>query len=191
MSRRGISITALIAVLTFAVIGGLSMAGGLYIKDNVKDELSYQKIAFAPPGSDGLPQDIEKYGGTQVTNGAQAKVFSDDYIEVHVQGSIAEMAKKYPELAGVTTYSGVSRVSRENPGNEELSGLVQTVFRGEMLRSSLLNSWGWWTFGVILFWVAIASFALAFLVGATWLMAHFHVWEKIFHRGEMGHATPA
>lgn len=191
MSRKGISITALIAVLAFAVIGGLSMAGGLYIKDNVTDQLTYQKIAFAPVGSDGLPQDIQSYGGTQVTNGAQAKVFADDYIEVHVLGAIAAAAKKYPELNGVTTYSGVSGVSRANPENEELAALVQTTFRGEMLRASLLNSWGWWTFGVILFWVAIGSFAMAFLVGATWLMARMHVWEKIFHRGEMGHPTHA
>ena len=190
MSRKKAGLRGFIAALGFAIIGGLSLAGGVYIKGNVRDQLSAQKIAFAPVGSDGLPQDIERYGGTQVTNGSQAKVFADDYIEAHVQAAIAAAAKTTPELVGVTTYSGVSNVSRANPKDEELSALVQTVFRGEMLRSSLLNSWGWWTFGVILLWIGIAGLSLAGVAILAGVLVGASVWQKITHRRDMGRGHP-
>lgn len=189
MSRRAKAVT-IVVTLSLVLIGALSFAGGTYIKSNVTDQLTAQKIAFAPVGSDGLPQDITKYGGTQVVNGAQAKVFADDYIEHHVQASIRGAEKSHPELAGVTTYSGVSTVSRANPDNAELSALVQTVFRGEMLRASLLNSWGWWTFGVILFWIGIGAFAVAGVIVASVAFALTPAGRKITHRGDAGHGHP-
>jgi hypothetical protein len=184
---------AIVITLGLVLMGALSFAGGTYIKDNVTDQLTSQKIAFAPVGSDGLPQDITKYGGTQVVNGAQAKVFADDYIETHVQASIREAEKANPSLAGVTTYSGVSSASRANPDNEQLSALVQSVFRGEMLRASLLNSWGWWTFGVILFWIGIGAFALGGLIAASVIFVRTPVGQKVTHSGDAGrgHPTPA
>ena len=71
-------------VLMFAVVGLIvgpaAIAGGLYVRDNVQTQLTSQQITFAPRGSDGLPAHIDSYGGTQVVNGSQAKVFADDYI---------------------------------------------------------------------------------------------------------------
>jgi hypothetical protein len=191
MSRTRAGLLGAIAALAFAVVGGLSLAGGTFIKSNITDQLTAQKIAFAPVGSDGLPQDIGRYGGTQVTNGAQAKVFADDYIESHVQGAIAAAAKSTPALVGVTTYSGVSGVSRANPKNAELAALVESTFRGEMLRSSLLNAWGWWTFGVILFWVAIGAFSLAALSALAGGLIGTPVWQRITHRNNATRGQPA
>lgn len=191
MSRTKAALLGVIAAVAFAVVGGLSLAGGTFIKSNITDQLTAQKIAFAPVGSDGLPQDIGRYGGTQVTNGAQAKVFADDYIEAHVQDAIAAAAKTTPALVGVTTYSGVSGVSRANPKNAELAALVESTFRGEMLRSSLLNAWGWWTFGVILVWVAIGAFSLAGLAILVGILVGAPVWQRMVHRGDAGHGQPA
>jgi membrane-associated protease RseP (regulator of RpoE activity) len=191
MNRRLTGIVSLISAVVLLAIGGLTMAGGLFIHNQVTDELTAQKIYFAPAGSEGLPANIQDYGGTQVVNGAQAKVFANDYIRVHVLGSISGAAKANPELNGATTYAEVSAASRANPKNQELSGLVQTVFRGEMLRASLLSSYAWWTFGTILFWIAIASLSLG-LVGvlagvllATPLGARLH-WHR--HGGRAAHA---
>lgn len=191
MNRRRTGIVSLITAIVLLVIGGLTMTGGLFIHNQVNDQLTAQKIFFAPAGSPGLPAGIQDYGGTQVTNGAQAKVFSDQYIRDHILGSISEAAKTNPDLNGVTTYAEVSSLSRANPKNEELSGLVQTVFRGEMLRASLLSSYAWWTFGTILFWIAIGSLSLAFVglvVGvllATPLGARMP-WHR--HGGRAAHA---
>ncbi len=192
MSRRAIGMTALITALVLAVIGGLTMAGGLFMHSQVTDQLTAQKIFFAPVGSPGLPADIQAYGGTQVVNGAQAKVFSDQYIKVHVLGAISEAAKTNPKLDGATTYAEVSSLSRANPTDETLSGLVQTVFRGEMLRASLLSSYAWWTFGTILFWIAIAAFVLALLGAVTyaWLATPLgaRLGERVHHGGRAAHA---
>lgn len=190
MSRKKIGLIGFVTALLFAIVGGLSLAGGMFIKSNVTDQLTSQKIAFAPVGSDGLPQDIVRYGGTQVTNGAQAKVFADDYIAAHIQGTIVGATKANPELAGVTTYSGVSAVSRANPKNEELAALVQTTFRGEMLRSSLLSAWGWWTFGVILFWIGIGALAVAGAAVLAGLLFGAPVWRTLTHRGSASHNHP-
>jgi hypothetical protein len=176
-----------------AVLGGLTLWGGLFVRDQVTDQLTAQQIFFAPAGSEGLPADIQAYGGTQVTNGNQAKVFADKYIEVHVQGSIAGAAKNNPAaLKDVTTYSGVSGASRANPDNEELSGLVQTVFRGEMLRSSLLNSYGWWTFGTILMWAAISLLSISALGLLSSAAVLGRLRSRIAHRREIhhGHGLP-
>lgn len=189
--RLGLSI--LIASIVLAVLGGLTLWGGLFVRDQVTDQLTAQQVAFAPAGSEGLPANIQEYGGVKVTNGKQAKVFADDYIEVHVQGAIAGMAKSNKDLQGVTTYSGVSRVSRENPDDEALSGLVNTVFRGEMLRASLLNSYGWWTFGTILMWAGIiilSAGALGAMGGAAVLSplrGRVTHWRETHH----GHGLPA
>lgn len=192
MSKRATGIVALIAALTMIVLGGLSLAGGLFIHNQVTDELTAQKISFAPAGSPGLPAAIAQYGGTQVVNGSQAKVFANDYIKVHIQGSIDEMAKDNAVLNGVTTYSQVSSVSRAAPDDQALSGLVQTVFRGEMLRASLLSSYAWWTFGTILFWVAMGMFAVALAGLVTFAVLATPLATKLAERrhrpGNVAHA---
>lgn len=155
--------------ITFAVIGLLAgpaaIAGGLYVRDNVQSQLTAQEITFAPKGSEGLPADIQSYGGTQVVNGSQAKVFADDYIAEHISGTLAGAAADDPRLEGVSTYSQISSVSRANPGDQKLEGLVETVFRGEMLRGSLLGAWGWWTFATIMLWSGVGLLGYAFIVG--------------------------
>jgi hypothetical protein len=194
MRPRKLGLSILIASIVLAVMGGLTLWGGLFVRDQVTDQLTAQQIFFAPAGSEGLPANIQQYGGTQVTNGDQAKVFADKYIEVHVQGSIAGAAKNNPAaLKDVTTYSGVSGASRANPDNEELSALVQTVFRGEMLRSSLLNSYGWGMFGTILMWagISILSISTLGLLSSVAVLGHLRSrvthWRDTHHK----HALPA
>lgn len=172
---RQIAVT--IAVIAL-VAGPAAVAGGLYVRDNVQSQLTAQEITFAPRGSEGLPADIQSYGGTQVVNGSQAKVFADDYIAAHVSGILTGAAADDARLEGVTTYSQISAVSRANPGDKKLEALVETVFRGEMLRGSLLSAWGWWTMATIMLWSGVALLAYAVIVGGTLVgarvMAHRH-----------------
>lgn len=39
----------------------------------------------------------------------------------------------------------LSSLARSDPKGKDLTGLVDSVFRGQMLRSSLLSAWGWGT----------------------------------------------
>jgi hypothetical protein len=191
MRPRTLGLSVLAVAIVLAVLGGLTLWGGLFVRDQVTDQLTAQKIAFAPAGSEGLPADIQQYGGVKVTNGDQAKVFADNYIKVHIQGAIAGMAKNDKRLAGATTYSDVSGVSRANPNDEALASLVNTVFRGEMLRASLLNSYGWWKFGTILMWAGIIVLCVAFVAILNGLAVIGRLRERIAHRHEPRHAIPA
>jgi hypothetical protein len=65
--------------------------------------------------------------------GQQAEAYADHFIAVHVT-----------DMAGGKTYSQLSAASLAQPGNTQLAGLAGTVFKGETLRSILLNAYGWW-----------------------------------------------
>ncbi|MFZ0188302.1 MAG: hypothetical protein WAL72_15325, partial [Streptosporangiaceae bacterium] len=45
--------------------------------------------------------------------------------------------------------------------NAKLAGLVATVFKGETLRSMLLNAYGWWKVSQITYIASLAAFGLA------------------------------
>jgi hypothetical protein len=178
-------------IIVFAVLGLITgpaaIAGGLYVRDNVQSQLKSQQITFAPKGTEGLPANIQSYGGTQVVNGSQAKVFADKYIAVHVKGMLAGAAKNDPRLTGVSTYSQISNVSRANPNDKALSGLTDTVFRGEMLRGSLLSAWGWWTMATIMLWAGVALLSYAVLAGGTLVGARLMAYRAADRR----HHEPA
>jgi len=152
--RRFQKIAAVLAG-AFALMGGLMVAGGVYGRGQVHDQLAAQKIFFAPAGTPGLPADMQSYGGKQVLDGPDAKVFAR-YIAGHVA-----------EATGGLTYSEVSAKARANPNDQNLAQMRQTAFMGEMLRSSLLNAWGWWLLATIMFWGGIAALALAVAAAAV------------------------
>lgn len=167
-----------LTIAVIALIAGTSaLAGGLYVRDNVQSQLTAQQISFAPKGSEGLPADIQSYGGTQVVDGNQARVFAG-YIAGHVSGTLKGAAAGDPRLDGVNTYSQISSVSRANPGDKKLQGLVDTVFRGEMLRSSLLGAWGWWTLATIMLWSGVALIAYAVIAAGTLVWARLRRRDK-------------
>jgi hypothetical protein len=47
-------------------------------------------------------------------------------------------------VTGGQTYAQLSEASLAQPGNAKLAAEVATVFKGETLRSMLLNAFGWW-----------------------------------------------
>jgi len=54
-----------------------------------------------------------------------------------------------------------------SPYNTALAGQVATVFKGETLRSMLLNAYGWWKVSQIAYIASIIAFALGGLVLLT------------------------
>jgi hypothetical protein len=101
---------------------------------------------------------MTKYAGQQLTNGAQAQAYADHFIAVHLA-----------KATGNRTYSELSAASMANPKDTQLAALVQTSFRGETLRSMLLNAYAFWKMGqvaLIAAWVAVASGALMVLLAA-------------------------
>jgi hypothetical protein len=93
---------------------------------------------------------VSQYAGQQLLTGQQAEAYADHFIAVHVA-----------EAGGGKTYSQLSTESLAQPDNAKLAATVDTVFKGETLRSMLLNAYGWWKVSQITYIAAIICFALA------------------------------
>ncbi len=146
---RIISLQALL-VIVLASASGFLFYEGSFVTNMVQTELVAQRITF--PTTDQLAADtankysqaMHNYAGQSLDNGDKAKAYANDYINVHLQG-----------VAGGKTYSEMSGLSRANPTDATMKAQVDTLFKGEMLRGTLLNSWGWWTMGVYSTYVGI------------------------------------
>ena len=170
-----ISWSGAVMALLLIALGAAAIFGGSFALNNVRDRLAPQNITF-PPADAMSPQEKAELGmfaGATVDTGTEAEAFSR-----YIGGHLAE-------VNGGASYSETSSESRayaekigENPtaaetaAADELSGKVDTLFRGETLRGMLLNAYGWWTVGVITMWAGIAA-ALAGLLLAVFVALGF------------------
>jgi hypothetical protein len=68
------------------------------------------------------------------------------------------------EVANGQTYAQVSAAAQQDPTNTQLQAQVNTLFKGETLRSMLLNAYAFWKLGQIALYSAIAAFAAALVM---------------------------
>jgi hypothetical protein len=164
-------------VVILAAASGFLFYEGSFVTTMVKDELTAQQVFF--PTADQIkaggaldpaefPQEIRDQAGNQVTDGNQAKIYANDFLGKHLQA-----------VAGGSTYASIgtkitaanaalAAASKTDPNYATLqanvatlNGQKTTLFTGEMLRATLLNSWGWWTLG------AYTTFAgIGLMIGA-------------------------
>jgi hypothetical protein len=140
LSSAGLAVGILLLVAAL----GTSWAHN-FVHNQVHDQLAAEKITFPAAGSAGLTSlpaadqaPVAKYAGQQLLSGAQAEVFADHFIAVHLS-----------EIGGGQTYSELSALSLANPTDQKLAGKVQTVFRGETLRGLLLNAYAFDTMATV------------------------------------------
>ena len=148
--------------------GGLLLWGSAYVHNTVQGQLAAQQITFPPAaafahakaGSEITPNmipSVSQYAGQQLLTGQQAEAYADHFIAQHIT-----------DMSGGKTYSQLSALSLAQPNNTQLSGMVATVFKGETLRSMLLNAYGWWKVSQITYIISLAAFGLgtlSFLAG--------------------------
>jgi hypothetical protein len=166
-----IILTSVGAVLTAVLlIGGvLLMWGYSFANSNVHDQLAAQQIYFPPAGSQALASPeigpyLNKYAGQQLTTGAQAEAYADHFIAVHLS-----------EVAGGKTYAQVSALAQADPTNTQLQAQVNTLFKGETLRSMLLNAYAFWQLGQIALYSAIVVFTGAALMLVLTVLGFLHL----------------
>jgi hypothetical protein len=154
------------AAIVLLVIGCLGWYGYHFATSQVHDQLAAQKVYFPEKGSPALdPKEfpgLQQYAGQLVDSGPKAKAYADEFIGKHLEN-----------IAGGKTYSEVSAAAMANPTDAKLAGQKQALFQGETLRGLLLTAgYGYWTFGLIAGYVAIASFvgavSMAILVVLGW-----------------------
>jgi hypothetical protein len=156
-----LAIAGFAAAVLLAVAGGLLLWASTYVHNTVTNQLSAQQIYFPPQaafanakvGSEITPNmipSVSQYAGQQLVTGQQAEAYADHFIAQHIT-----------DMSGGKTYSQLSTESLAQPNNTQLAGLVNTVFKGESLRSMLLNAYGWWKVSQITYIAALISFGLA------------------------------
>ncbi|MDA8197371.1 MAG: hypothetical protein M0019_09250 [Actinomycetota bacterium] len=165
MKRRAfdklVSWIGLVVVVVLLVAGSLLTWGSSFANSSVHDQLAAQKIFFPPAsafanakaGTEVTPSmipSVSQYAGQQLLTGAQAEVYANNFIAVH----LSEMP-----YGGV--YSKISAASMADPKNASLAALVNTSFKGTTLRGLLLEAYAFSVFGEIATYAAIAAFVLA------------------------------
>src|SRR6476661_4855535 len=165
MQRRTIdkliSWVGLTLAVTLVAAGSLLTWANHFVSNEVKTQLSAQKIFFPPKGSDAIAgpefKEMQQYAGQQLTTGQQAKTYADHFIAVHLN-----------EIGGGKTYAQLSSAALANPKDAQLAQTVDTMFRGETLRGLLLNAYAFDTVGNV---AAIAAWVCFIGAGVMLLLA--------------------
>ena len=171
--RRNSPLTAIAGFALAAILlaaGGLLLWGSTYTHNMVHNQLAAQQIFFPPKAAFAHPKagteitpsmvpSVSQYAGQQLVTGQQAQSYADNFIGVHITN-----------ITGGKTYAQLSAASLAQPNNTKLAGQVATVFKGETLRSILLNAFGWWKVSQITYIASLIAFALG---GLTLLASLF------------------
>jgi hypothetical protein len=165
MSRKAFDLLtstgAAVVVVVLLIAGGLLTWGHSFVTSNVRSQLAQQQIFFPPAAAFAHPKagteitasmipSVSQYAGQQLLTGAQAQVWANDFIAVH----LSEMP-----YGGI--YSKISAAAIANPKSASLAALKETSFTGTTLRGLLLEAYAFSKIGAIMLWGAIASFILA------------------------------
>jgi hypothetical protein len=172
MRRKTFDALATTVGLVLAVIllaaGGLLLWGHSFVNSEVASQLSAQKIVFPPNGSPAIKAPefaaMHQYAGQLMTNGAQAEVYADHFIANHLK-----------IIGGGQTYAQLSAKALAQPKNLALAGQVEAMFKGTMLRGSLLNAYAFWKMGQIALWGAIVAFAGAAILLILSALGYAHL----------------
>lgn len=164
------------AVVAFSLValGAAAIYGGSFALDNVRDRLAPENITVGPAADMTAEEKaiVGDLAGQKVDTGTEAEAYSR-YIGLHLKEIGG--GKTYAELGGPIFALQAEIEKAQAAGQdtaameEELAGLTaqrDTVFKGETLRSILLNAYGWWTVGQITFFAGIGM-VLAGLVLAV------------------------
>ena len=188
--RRNSHLTAIAGFALAAILlaaGGLLLWGSTYTHNMVHNQLAAQKIYFPPKAAFAHPKagteitpsmipSVSQYAGQQLVTGQQAQSYADNFIAVHITN-----------MTGGQTYAQLSAKALANPDNTKLAGEVAAVFKGETLRSILLNAFGWWKVSQITYIAALIAFGLG---GLTLLASLFGL--TVGRKDEITHeAIPA
>jgi hypothetical protein len=138
-----------LAVFLF-VVAALANWGASFASDSVASQLKAQLITMPPStGNADEPADVTAYfkahGGKLMATGKDAQMYADHFIGFH--------------MSKMPTYAEASAAARSaTPENKAAAdATVETVFKGNMLRGTLLTAYAFGTLGQLAGYGAIAA----------------------------------
>ena len=172
---RIVSGAGAVVAVVLIVLGAMAIYGGSFARDNVQDRLAPQNIEF-PPADAMTPEEkaeVGDFAGQKVDTGVEAEAFSR-YIGGHLE--FINEGKTYSETSSAARQEGLDpKVAAE------LQGKADTLFKGETLRSILLNAYGWWTVATIALWAGVAMVVAGVALGILAILGLRHsrkVWAR-------------
>jgi hypothetical protein len=165
---RIVSGAGAVVAVVLIVLGAAAIYGGWFGRDNVRDRLEPQNITFPPAQAMTAEEraEVGEYAGQKVDTGVEAEAFSR-YIGGHLE-SINE-GKTYSETSAAAREEGL-----DLDVAAELQGKADTLFKGETLRSMLLNAYGWWTVATITLWAGVAAVVGGVVLGILSILGFRH-----------------
>ena len=165
---RLVSTAAAVVAVALIVLGGIAIYGGQFGRDSVRDRLVPEKVAF-PPLSAMTPQEqaeVGNFAGQQVDTGPEAEAFSR-----YIAGHLAEVneGKTYSETSAAARQDGLDPKTAA-----DLQAKADVLFKGETLRSILLNAYGWWTVATLALWAGVAMIIAGVLLGVLAILGFRH-----------------
>jgi len=171
-----------VLVVVLLAAGALGLWAYSFANSNVHDQLAEQKITFPPAAAFAHPKvgteitpsmipSVSQYAGQQLLTGAQAEVYADDFIAVHLQ-EIGQ-GQTYAQLSGKAM-----ALPKGSAAYTAAEAQVQTVFQGTTLRGLLLEAYSFWTFGQIALVAAIISFVLCGVMLVLSVLGFMH-WRRV------------
>jgi hypothetical protein len=164
----------IVGTLVLAFCAGVGYWAHNFTHDQVRSQLSEQQVAFPPAGSPAITtlpaanaSAMSQYAGQPMVNGDQAHTYAQNFIAVHLK-----------EIGSGKTYSYWSGKAlaeqKTNPKQFAIdNGIALTLFRGETLRSLLLQAWAFWFAGTLALYAAIGLTLGAIVVFLALLFEFF------------------
>ena len=158
-----------VAMLAFAIAGGLLLWGHNFSSDYVSKELGSQNISFpsAQALTDGGRADLVKFADQKVNTGKEAEGYAS-FINGHLQGiadgatyadlGAPESAAKADVKAAVEAGKPQATIDELQAKADGITNQRNTMFKGETLRGLLLSAYAWSTVGMIAGIAAIGAF---------------------------------
>ena len=185
------SAAGLVAVVVLLVAGGLLTWGHSFVNSNVHDQLAQQQIYFPPATAfthreawdrdhaEHDPIRLFQYAGQQLTSGAQAQAYANDFIAAHLS-----------EMPDHGVYSKISSAALASPKNTSLAALKQASFTGTTLRGLLLEAYAFSEMGAIMLIGAIVSFVGAGVLALLAALGLAHARRTAPEEPDRRHAGP-
>lgn len=164
-----------LSTVVMLVAGGLLWWGSNFAGNYVTDELKAQNISFPDAAvlSGQGRTDLVGYAGQQLANGDQAQAYAS-----YIAGHIAAVANgaTYADLGTPqrAAQAAVDQAVASGAPADEVKALQdkaaaittqrESIFHGEMLRGTLLNTYAWDTIGQIAGYAALAAFVAGALM---------------------------
>jgi hypothetical protein len=163
-----VSSAGIVVAIVLVVIGGLAVYGGNFGRNSVRDRLTPEKVAFPPYDAMTAEEQasVGQFAGQTVDTGPEAQAFAT-FIAGHL--TFVNDGKTYAETSAAARADGLDARTAA-----DLQAKADTLFKGETLRSIMLNAYGWWTVATIALYAGWLMIVAGIVLGVLAIFGFIH-----------------